>query len=238
VIWQIGPMKHFLFALLALISCPLSAQDSAGTAAGPRSITVTGNAERVLPADHVRISGSLRSVRDELAAARIASQEGFATLVQGLGKLGVSSDKIELENHTLGREYENGPNDERIAKGFFSARQFTIALDDASLLELVHGSLAEITEITIDGTIFSRSDEIEVRKELRKSALSAALEKAGAMASVYGEKVGRPLKISEGSSFGPAQFSTRNLLSMPVFGEAGGRVTLNAFVEVTFELVD
>jgi len=228
-------MKRTLFALLALASCSLHAQEAAKPE--PRSITVTGNAERILPADRVRISGALRSVRDELAAARNASQEGFAAVVKSLGAIGVPAEKIELENHSLGREYENGRDGERIAKGFFSERRFTIELDDASLLELVHGGLAENAEIAVNQTGFSRKDEIEVRKELRKIALDAAKEKAAAMAAVYGEKVGRPLKMSEGGGFNRGMF-TENNISMPVFGEAGGRVSLEALVEVTFELVE
>ena len=229
-------MKQTLLILLALTALSAEAEDA--DRSEPRSITVTGNAERILPADRVRISGSLRSVREDLAAARNASQEGFAALVKGLGELGVTSEKIELENHSLGREHEQGRDGERVAKGFFSQRQFTIELDDPSLLELVHGSLAESAEITADQTIFSRKDEIEVRKELRQIALSAALEKAGAMAAVYGQKIGKPLKMSEGGGFGPAMFNKRNSISAPVFGEAGGRVTLDALVEVTFELVE
>ncbi|MBP6785700.1 MAG: SIMPL domain-containing protein [Verrucomicrobiales bacterium] len=203
----------------------------------PRSITVTGNAERNLPADRVRISVAIRSVREDLATARNASQEGFAAVVKGLGEIGVASEKIELENHSLGREYEDGPNGERIAKGFFSERQFMIELDDPSLLELVHGSLAGNAEVAVNQTSFSRKDEIEVRKELRKTALEAAKEKAMAMAAVYGQKIGRPLKMSEGGGFNHGMFTANNI-STPVFGEAGGRVSLNALVEVTFELVD
>ena len=227
-------MNKTLFAFLFLIS-PLVAQEA--PAPGPRSITVTGNAERSLPADRVRISVAIRSVRDELAAARNASQEGFAAIVKGLGEIGIASEKIELENHSLGREYEDGPNGERIAKGFFSDRGFVIELDDPSLLELVHGSLAGNAEVAVNQTSFSRKDEIEVRKELRKTALEAAKEKAMAMAGVYGQKIGRPLKMSEGGGL-TSGFLTANNISTPVFGEAGGRVSLNALVEVTFELVE
>jgi len=85
-------MKRTLFAFLALASFSASAQE----AAAPRTITVTGNAERILPADRVRVSGALRSVRDDLAAARNASQEGFASVVKSLGELGVPSEKIDL----------------------------------------------------------------------------------------------------------------------------------------------
>ncbi len=230
-------MKRSLFTLLALTSVSLAtAQDKSPE---PRSITVTGNAERSLPADRVRISVAIRSVRDDLAAARNASQEGFASVVKGLGEIGVPSEKIELTNHSLGREYENGPNGERIAKGFFSARDFVIELDDASLLELVHGNLAENAEVAVNQTTFSRKDEIEVRNELRKVALNATLEKAGAMAAVYGQKVGKPLKMSEGGGgFNPVGFNTRNSFAAMATDSVGGRVSIDAFVEVTFELVE
>ncbi len=221
--------------LVALAMFALASTAIAQEAPDPRSITVTGNAERILPADRVRLSGALRCVRPDLAAARTASQEGFSALVESLGGIGVSSEKIALENHFLGREFDRGPNGERIDKGFFSERQFTVELDDPALLELVQGSLAENGEVSVSGTAFSRKDEIEVRNELRQTALSAALEKAGAMAAVYGQKVGQPLKMSEG---GYRPIVTSNNISMAAFGEAGGRVTLDAIVEVTFELVD
>jgi uncharacterized protein len=229
-------MKRTLFALLALASFTATAQEPVKSE--PRTITVSGNAERILPADRVRIAVSLRSVRDELAAARNASQEGFDAAVKGLGELGVPVEKIELSNHSLGREYENGPEGERIAKGFFSERDFTVELDDPSLLELVHTSLAGNPEVAVNSTLFSRKDEIEVRKELRKVALEAAKEKAGAMAAVYGQKIGRPLKMSEGGGAEYQPFITANNISMPAFGEAGGRVSLEALVEVTFELAE
>jgi uncharacterized protein len=228
-------MKRTLFALLALASFTATAQEPAKSE--PRTITVSGNAERILPADRVRLSVSLRSVRAELAAARNASQEGFDAAVKGLGELGVPAEKIELSNHSLGREIEHGPQGQRTAKGFFSERDFTVELDDPSLLELVHTSLAGNAEVAVNSTLFSRKDEIEVRKELRKVALEAAKEKASAMAAVYGQKVGRPLKMSEGAAYNPSGFNlSNNRIEMPVFGAAGGRVSLNALVEVTFEL--
>jgi uncharacterized protein YggE len=232
-------MKRTLFALLALAAfTAFTATAQEPVKSEPRTITVSGNAERILPADRVRLSVSLRSVRAELAAARNASQEGFDAAVKGLGELGVPAEKIELSNHSLGREIEHGPQGQRTAKGFFSERDFTVELDDPSLLELVHTSLAENAEVAVNSTVFSRKDEIEVRNELRKVALEAAKEKASAMAAVYGQKVGKPMKMSEGGGYGPTMFNTRNTgVTMEVDG-VGGRVTLNALVEVTFELVE
>jgi uncharacterized protein YggE len=83
--------RTLLIPLFLFLVSPVLAQDASKPE--PRSITVTGNAERILPADQVRISASLRSVRGELAAARTASQEGFSAVIKGLGELGVPAEK-------------------------------------------------------------------------------------------------------------------------------------------------
>lgn len=229
-------MKPTLLALSLVLSFPAVAQEAPRPE--PRTITVTGNAERVVPADRVRISVSLRSVREELAAARAASQEGLAAIVESLAQVGVPSDKVQLENHLLGREYEHGPDGHRFAKGFFSERQFTVELDDAALLELVHGSLAGQPDVSVNHTSFSRKDEIEIRKELRQSALEAAQEKAEAMAEVYGQQIGLPLRITEGGGFQPMPFNRANSFAAMAPETVGGSVSLEALVEVTFELTE
>gem|GEM_PF-3881773 len=63
------------------------------------------------------------------------------------------------------------------------------------------------------------------------------MEKAGAMAAVYGRKVGHPLKMSESAGLNSGWF-TMNHVSTPMFGEAGGRDSLEALVEVSFALVE
>lgn len=229
-------MKSTLFALITILSLPAFSQEASPPE--PRSITVTGRAERDLPADRVRISAALRVVRNELADARSASQEGLSALVEALAQIGVPAQKIHLENHLLGREFEPGPDGRRLAKGFYSERQFTIELDDPALLELVHGTLAENQEVSVHQTNFSRQDEIDVRKELRQLALEAAREKAEAMAAVYEQGIGLPLKITEGGGLQPVPFNTRNSFAAMASDSIGGNVSLEAMVEVTFELTE
>lgn len=229
-------MKFTLLALLSLLALPVFSQEN--TTPEPRIITVTGHAERDLPADRVRISAALRVVRNELAEARSASQEGLSAIVEALGQVGVAAPKIHLENHLLGREFEPGPDGRRLARGFYSERQFTVELDDPALLELVHGTLAEHQDISVRQTAFSRKDEIDVRKELRQIALEAARDKAEAMAAVYEQGIGLPLKISEGGGSGPVPFNARNNFAAMASDNIGGTVTLEAMVEVTFEMTE
>lgn len=230
------PLLSFFF--LFALGVPLFSQEPAHPVAEPRSISVSGVAEKILPADRVEISVRVRTVRDDLSEAQQGSKTVFSKVVEQLAELGVPPEKIALRNHELGKEYETGPDRKRIHKGFFSARDFVIELDDAALLEMTQEELAQNPDVEVNDTRFSRKDEIEVRKELRRAALEAAQEKAGAMAEVYGQQIGKPLKIQEGGGFGPGMFNTRNTISMDAAQAVGGRVTLSAQVLVVFELVD
>lgn len=204
-----------------------------------RSIQVSGKAESILPADRVTISVTIRTVAENLPEAQKDSQNVFMEVSKQLGELGIPAEKLELRDHELGKEYETiGPDRKREQVGFFSERDFSIELDDASLLEATQEELAQNPDLAVNGTSFSRKDEIEVRKSLRKEALTAARDKAIAMAAVFEQRIGKPLKITEG---GDAMFfQTRNTFSnrVDVVPASGGRVTLSASVEVVFELLD
>ncbi len=225
--------------LLLLSQAPAMNAQEMPVPAG-RTISVSGNAEKSLPADRVGISVQVRTVRDELAEAQAASKEVFSSLVEKLGELGITPEKIELRDHELGKEYRNGRDGERLHAGFYSSREFMIELDDASLLEATHTELAQNADVQVNHTSFTRKDGIEVRKELRKDALKAAREKAIAMAEVYGQEVGKPLMISEGGGFpaGPAAFNMRNTFASDPAGDTRGRVSLSVQVQVVFELLD
>ena len=234
------PRLSVLMPLFALLVSTMPALAQVEPGMEIRTILVSGSSEQSLPADRVQISVQVKSVRDDLADAQSTSKTVFGAIVEKLGEFGIKSEKIELRDHELGKEYQDNRDGERIQKGFYSTRDFKIELDDASLLEAVYTELAQSADVQVNSTSFTRKDEIEVRKELRKSALAAAREKAIAMAEVYGQKVGKPLKISEGNGFpyNPYSNSTRNTFSADGGDSTRGRVSLTAQVEVVFELLD
>lgn len=206
---------------------------------GRRTISVNGKSEHSLPADRVAISAEIRVEKDKLSDAREQSEGSFKRLVKKLSELGVKPAKIELSNHSLGKNYRTVDREKKHI-GFYSEREFLVNLDDVSLLESVHQELAEDSEIETNRTNFYRKDEIEVRKKARVEALEAAKEKAEKMAAVYGQKIGKVITITENG--GGYYFNTNNVSSnrvnTPVFNSASGRVSITAQVTVVFELVD
>ncbi len=231
-------LSKLFFLYIAIIGTSFSASGQ-DNKENRRTISVNGKAEHFLPADRVVISAEIRVERDELSDAREQSEVSFKRLVKKLGELGIKAAKIELSNHSLGKNYET-IDDERKHVGFYSEREFLVNLDDVSLLEAVHQELAEDSEIETNRTNFYRKDEIEVRKKARVEALEAAKEKAEKMAAVYGQKIGKVIEISE--SGGGNGFLTSNSYSNSVDFIIGntttGRVSISAQVTVVFELVD
>lgn len=232
--------KSVLVLLLVLLSSVSSSAESPFP--GKRSILVSGNAESSMPANEVTVSVKIRTVNDDLAEAQKNSKAVFDKLLKDLAPLGVKLENVQLQDHELGKEYEDGPDGQRLWKGFYSSRSFKVVLGDVEKLELVHAELAENPDLELNGTSYSRTDQIKIRKKLREDALEAAREKAMAMAAVYQLKLGPVLTIEEESGFGYGFLSntvTRNTgVNLDVEGSARGKVTLSAIVSVVFELID
>ncbi len=231
-----SPCGFFLFVFFLINSSASLAQEAKFP--DKRSISVSGKAEKSVPADKVEIFGEIRIVKDSLKESQELSKSSFDGMASKLSELGVSAEQIELRNHRIGKNFETIDR-KRVQKGFYSERSFLITLTDVSKLDLVSQELASVKDIAVSSTSFQRSDEIDIRKKLRIEALVAAKEKAEAMAAVYGQKVGLPLHIEENSGggvFSPNFINTRNTFSTAEGSSANGRVTLSATVRTTFEL--
>ncbi len=208
-----------------------------------RSISVSGTAERISTANQIRISVEIRTVDEQLSEAQGKSKKVFDGVIEDIGALGVKAEEVQLKDHEFGKEYVDGPNRQKIWKGFFSTREFLVILDQVDQLELIHSKLAENPEIEVSGTRFLRTDDIEIRKELRTEALKAAREKASAMAEVYELTLGKPLKIEEGNFNGYFLSISINItrntgIDRTQEGVARGKVSLYVTVKVVFELVN
>ena len=131
-----------------------------------------------MPANEVTVSVKIRTVNDDLAEAQKNSKAVFDKLLNDLAPLGVKPENVQLQDHELGKEFEDGPDGQRLWKGFYSSRSFKVVLGDVEKLELVHAELAENPDLELNGTSYSRTDQIKIRKKLREDALEAAREKA------------------------------------------------------------
>ena len=121
-------------------------------------------------------------------------------------------------------------------------------LHDSEKVEVFLTELFKGGANRLDGVTYGSSKLLEQRKEARTLAVTAAREKAMAMATTLGQKLGRPLKIDEDAEAGRYQPLPGNMLTNAfsqtdtrgAIGDtmATGKIKIPASVAVTFELLD
>jgi uncharacterized protein YggE len=169
-----------------------------------------------------------RIVRDVLAAAQ---------------KAGVSKENLKTGYLGIQPKYrETGV--ERVFLGYDVRQTIIVTVTDVERAEIVLSSLLDAGANQVHGVEFQSSDLRKHKDEARSLALDAAKEKAEAMGKRLGQKIGRPISITEEPAARVIP-SVSNVVRVggAEVGEAGGtmvagRIAISARVTVRFELVE
>jgi uncharacterized protein len=213
----------------------------------PRTVSVTGSGEVKTAPDELVVSVGVDSFEVEAVAAQQANDRVMRALIAATQAAGVDPKDVRTEGFSLGPRVE-GPYDKRRTVGYEAKKTLVVMMRDAAKMEALLADLFKLGANRLDGITFGSSKIAEQRKEARALAMTAAREKATAMAASLGQKLGRPLKIEEDpaepGAYRPVGSSYANIFSSnesrAVVGEtlATGKVRLQASVAVTFELTE
>lgn len=215
-----------------------------------RHISVTGNADVRVAPDIVQILLSVESWEKTIAKAKDANDERLNKTLATATRLGIDAKDLQTDRMTLEPIFEsNSYSRSRVAQpdGYTVRRWVAVTLRDIKRFEEVLTAMLDAGANRVDGIDFRTSALRKYRDQARSMAIKAAKEKASAMASELGLKVGRASEISEGggggyyfafhgggamsqnvSQAGPAAEGTE--------GFAPGQITVSASVSVTFDL--
>jgi uncharacterized protein YggE len=212
----------------------------------PRTVSVTASGEIKTAPDEFVLSVGVDTFEAEPAAAKQANDRTMHALIAATQAAGVDPKDVRTESFSLGPRLE-GPYDKRHLVGYEAKKTLVAIVRDGEKMEALLADLFKLGANRLDGITFGSSKIADQRKEARQLAMTAAREKAAAMARALGQKLGRPLKIEEdptqegyrpfGSAYGNAFLNNE---SRAVVGEAlaTGKVRVQANVAVTFELAD
>ncbi len=238
-------MKIFSTLVLLLFAMQTAAAQSGYDPR--RMISVTGSAEVMVAPDQVSISMSIETNNMSLDKAREENDEKVSGVLSMLKSMGIEAKYIQTNYLQVEPRYDSKYNDRgneegKMFTGYFMTKQITVVLKDISKFEkLIAGALRLGTNY-VNNIQFSLSDTRKYKDEVRLKAVRAAKEKATAMAGELGQKVGKPLSISENSYQPYNNFSANIGLKAPPApdNEAGsiaeGQISIQAEVAVTFEL--
>lgn len=255
------PMMIGAAVLASAAALCFVARPPASDAKAPRTITVSGHANRKLVPDEAHLAVNLNSMKMKMAEAKSAHDEKLKKLLEITSSEGVEEKKVRTESSTVQPIYEyvdpapNAINQQptRVFKGYRVQTQLDVTVMDTTKV----GALMEkITEAGFEqgantewGNLldlqYRVSEPEKKRDELLADAITAARAKAEQMAKAAGSGVARVQQISEGGVSGYAP--PRPMMAMARMAEAdmsagaavappSGEQNLEANVSVTFEL--
>lgn len=157
------------------------------------SIAVTGESEvRIVP-DEVFFNVAVVTMDKDVTVAARDNDAKLRSLLATAKEFNVPPGMIQTGEMTIGRR----ENMSQALIGFEVRKSVSICLKDLSRFELLLSALVKSGVNEMPGIEFRSTKMEDARTKARMQAVKAAKTKASAMAGELGEKVGRPLKISE-----------------------------------------
>ena len=256
-------MKRLLIvSIAAIFSLSWVGTTSAAQTGGliqqtPGTISVTGDAQVNVVPDQVMITLGVETSDKVLSVAKSDNDQRIAKILAIVKDAQVASKDVQTDFITIQPRYDDSNHLTLI--GYFIHKTVVITLRDISKFDSLLSSVVDAGANNVQGIQFLTTDLRKHRDEARALAITAAKEKATALAGQLGQKIGKPLTISEqqnswysyynvGYGYG-AQY---NAQSQNVVQNAGGgssdsadsttlspgQIQVTARVAVTFELTD
>lgn len=225
------------------LSLGVSLTAAAQEKAGPRLITVTGEAEiRVVP-DEVVFDLTVQTVNRDLKLAKAQTDERLKKLVELTRRYNVTPQDVQTDYISVEPRYRGG-NETRQFIGFAVRKDLVFKLRDVTKAEAMLSEVMESGITRINDIDFRTSELRKYRDQARAQAIRAAQEKAVALTREIGQKIGKAYSIEEvvPTNNPYSQNVSSNAVSMVGDGEASsgtlaiGQITVNARIVVRFEL--
>lgn len=234
-----------LISLLLLSICPSSAEQSL-----PRLITAYGQGEvKVIP-DKAILILSVRTWDKVLQNAVRQNDTATKKVLSLGGKYKIEPKRIQTSDLTINPTYveHNDYVYSSKATGYKVEKDIAFEVKPTILQQLI-SDIIEAGGNRINGIEFGTTELRKYRDQARLLAVRAAREKAIAMATELGQKVGRPWKIDEGGGWSSPMNRTNELQGATnatmAQSEDGiesqgsvslGTISIQAQVTVSFEL--
>jgi hypothetical protein len=227
-----------------------SENQASASAPDPGIITVTGDAEvRVVP-DEVILTLGIETWDKNLKTAKQQNDTRSSAVINTIQRFGVSPRHIQTGHISVQPVYDDY---NRLGlDGYFVRKIITVTLKDLAKFEDLLTAAIDAGANNVQGIQFRTTQLRQHRDKARELAVQAAQEKAGAMAAVLDQKIGRPRTINENSTDWWSSYSSwwgghSGMMTQNVIQEVGGssyteetmapgQITVRAQVSVSFEL--
>ena len=234
-------MKRFiLFFLLSLFLLKLASAQVPSNL--PPLVSVTGVGEVKVQPDEIVLNVGL-DVRDKnLDVARQQSETRVAELLKYLKKAGIEAKYIQSTNLSVYPQY--GEYGQSTPEFYMTQRSVTVTIKNINRFDEILTGIYKTGANRVDGIEYRTSELQKHREQARKLAIQTAKQKATALTTELGAKIGRVYNISEIPAEGyPSPIyrsrAANKMMEASAADAAGptisvGQITVSASVEVSF----
>lgn len=210
-----------------------------------RTITVRGEAEiRVVP-DEVRYDFTVETTGKKVAIAEAENQRRYEAFLKFVDGMGIERRMVQTSQASIYPRYAYDDKGTQRFDTYVSTRTLTITLRDFTKIPaLIDGAVEAGVTGTSQGN-YTTTKLRAHRDDARLQAVRAAREKAAAMATELGMRVGTPLTVVEESydTWYPRPMAQNVMFREGDMSAASaevvpGELAVNAAVNITFDLVE
>jgi hypothetical protein len=245
---MIGTVLWLALAGVALSQQPPGIGDQA-------KITVTGEATVNVKPDKIVLVLGIDTSDADVVVAKRKNGELMKKAVEIAKGCGVQEKQIQTDYLSIEPRWKDGYDRENFL-GYFVVNTLMVTLSDVEQLDRLITSALQAGINRINGIDYQTTEFKKYREQARELALKAAKEKGEKMSAVLGQKIGKPIQISEnytrsgwyggwggGRSSGMSQQVVNAISDVGGGGEitesvALGMLGIGASVTVTFELAE
>ncbi|WP_026461890.1 SIMPL domain-containing protein [Adhaeribacter aquaticus] len=209
----------------------------------PPLVSVTGLGEVKVAPDQIALNVGI-DVRDKnLENARRQNDQKIAALLNYLKRAGIDAKDIQTTNLSVYPNYV-GEYGQTTPEFYMTQKSITVTIRDIKKFDEILTGIYKTGANRVEGIEYRTSELQKHREQARKLAVQAARQKAMALTSELGSKVGRVYAINESGSEGYPTPLYRgrgaNKMMESVAVDAGGptiavgQITVSASVDVSF----
>ncbi|MFH1228474.1 MAG: SIMPL domain-containing protein [Planctomycetota bacterium] len=190
-------MKNVIVVLLGVILLLCIGAGEPGQQAMPRLITVTGQSEVNVVPNEVVITLGVETADKKLSAAKTQNDVSVKKILALATQYQIDPKDVQTSQISIQPRYESGSWSGRSFVGYEVGKTIVFILKDISKFEEFLSSVLEAGANNVQGIQFRTSELRKYKDQARAMAVKAAREKAVAVSTELGQKIGKPYTIKE-----------------------------------------
>ncbi|MCC6699653.1 MAG: SIMPL domain-containing protein [Candidatus Hydrogenedentes bacterium] len=185
--------KSALALILAILAIPVHPEEPAI----PNGVSVTGTAVMSVSPDIISWSIQVKDTNPDLMTAKTSNDARLRDVMQLIRELGIPTEDVSTQFLRVNKEYDRDPQGNQgafkhhVVERYVNVRQRDFSRFDEFFDALVQRAGAEVSYSLESSRVH------ELRIEARKKATEIAREKAEAMVTQLGGRLGRVLSVEE-----------------------------------------